>query len=80
MASQTAMHAQQLPSGGAAAAAAGFTAIAPETEAPVTQGPFPGMSQAMGAQMTVPQSMRYPSVADLEVAGEQLGVSIILRG
>ncbi len=78
MASQSAMRAHQLPSGGAAAA--GFTAIAPETEAPVTQGPFPGMSQAMGPQMTVPQNMRYPSVADLEVAGEQLGISIILRG
>ncbi len=59
--------------GGAAAVAAGFTSAAP---AAVAQAPAEWALQSTGLPMSTgmaaPQSRHYPSVADLEVAGEKL--------
>ena len=58
--------------GGAAAAAAGFTSAAPAAEAQApAEWAFQSTGLSMSAGVAAPQSRPYPSVADLEVTGEQ---------
>ena len=68
------MHGQSMPTGGGAAAvAAGFTSAAPAAEAHApAEWAFQSTGLSMSAGMAAPQSTHYPSVADLEVAGEEL--------
>lgn len=54
---------------GSAAAPLGALALGPGTQSAAPQDPWPGSSVA--AERTAPQSMEYPSVADLERAGER---------
>ena len=74
------MHGQHIPVRGAAAAAVGSIAVAPAAEAQAaTEWALQRTSPSMSAGMAAPQSRQYPSVADLEVAGEELDSSALLK-